>query len=560
MSRSRALGVAALLAIAALGAAPASGPLWLARLPLFGPTLGYGPRPIPALVFVSRDPVPGNRRVVPGLGPIGRTVVTHGRLMLREANGKIHELLPKHALLDVADPAVSFDGRQVAFAGMREGDSGWRIYQIGVDGTGLRALTHTEPGERPTRFARYDDFDPCWIGERRICFASTRYPLIAQYANVPVSNLYVLDLPRHGNVVDVPRRITSERNGAEEPTLDPLRGEIVFARWWFNRFQAGATGLAVTAAEALPRDSVNLWEAVAMTADGFRLVCGDLGSRRATMAYQPAFLADKTPVGVYALNLGLWPSSGPLGLQRFPDRIGFAQRLAGAAIPDSARHSYGDAVGLAAPSACSPAGLPDGRVVFSYSPGARGDFGIYVVDRDANFAPWVLVDLPGTLELDPAPVVTRPAPWLRGVPGDSLGLLPAVIGESPRGTFTYRSLGVFRDTRQVPGAPSRVRGARLRFYAAPLASAGGDADSAILIRETPLAADGSIEARGLPADVPLFEQLVDDHGRVLISAHGPAHVAGFNAGSPNSESRCLGCHFGHSAIPLPVPIPGTKAR
>jgi hypothetical protein len=64
----------------------------------------------------------------------------------------------------------------------------------------------------------------------------------------------------------------------------------------------------------------------------------------------------------------------------------------------------------------------------------------------------------------------------------------------------------------------------------------------------------------LPADVPLFEQLVDDHGRVLISAHGPAHVAGFNAGSPNSESRCLGCHFGHSAIPLPVPIPGTKAR
>jgi hypothetical protein len=73
------LGVAALLAIAALGAAPASGPLWLARLPLFGPTLGYGPRPIPALVFVSRDPVPGIGESSPGSArsaePSSRTAV-----------------------------------------------------------------------------------------------------------------------------------------------------------------------------------------------------------------------------------------------------------------------------------------------------------------------------------------------------------------------------------------------------------------------------------------------------------------------------------------------------
>ena len=559
MNRCSAWGVAALVAITALGAASAGSGRSLARLPGYGPMFGYGPRPIPAVVFVSRNPVPGNPRLVPGLGPIGRTVAPGGRLMVREANGKIRELLPEGALFDVADPAVSFDGRQVAFAGLRQGDRGWRIYQIGIDGQGLRALTRTEPGlERPSRFERYDDFDPCWIGERSICFASTRYPLMAQYSQVPVSNLYVLDLPRKGSALGVPRRITSERNGAEEPTLDPQRGEIVFARWWFNRFQAGPAGLASIATEALPRDSVNLWEAVAIGVDGFRLAFGGLGSRRATMAYQPAFLADQTPVGVYALNLGLWPSSGPLGLQRFPGRVGHAERLAGAAIADSARHSYGDAVGLAAPSACSPAGLPDGRVVFAYSPGARGDFGIYVVDDEGLFAPWVLVDLPGTLELDPAPVVARPAPWLRGVPSESLSAQPAVIGGSPRGTFTYKSLGVFRETRHVPGAPPRVRGAKLRFYAAPLIGADGDADSAILIRETPLAADGSIEARGLPADVPLFEQLVDRHGQVMISAHGPAHVAGFNAGAPGSVSRCLGCHVGHSSIPLPAPIPGTR--
>jgi len=277
------------------------------------------------------------------------------------------------------------------------------------------------------------------------------------------------------------------------------------------------------------------------------------------MAYQPAFLASGMPVGVYALNLGMWPRPGPLGVQRFPGRIGRAERVAGAAIPDSARHTYGDALGLAAPSACSPAALPDGRMVFAYSPGARGDFGIYVVDAAGRFPPWALVDLPGTLELDPAPVVTRPAPWLRGVPSVSPAERPGRIGEDwPAGEFTYHSLGVFRDTRAVRGAPAKVPGGRLRFYAARLLDAEGDADSVILIRETPLAADGSIEARGLPADVPLFEQLVDGSGHVLLSAHGPAHVAGFNAGSPGSVSRCMGCHVGHSAIPLPRPLPATS--
>jgi hypothetical protein len=512
---------------------------------------------MPAIVFVSRaaarDP-----RIVPGLGPVGRTIVTGGRLMLREANGRLRQLLPRDALFDVADPAVSFDGRWVAFSGVVHPDSAWRLYLVGVDGHGLRPLTRTERlADRPLRFRRYDDFDPCWIGERRLCFASTRYPLTAQYAPVPVSNLYVLDLPKDGGPPATPRRITSERNGAEEPTIDPRRGEIVFARWWFNRYQASAAGVTARVGEALPRDSVNLWEAVAVAADGFHLAFGGLGSRRATMAYQPAFLEGGTPVGVYALNLGLWPRSGPLGIQRFPGRVGKAERMAGAAIPDSARHTYGDALGLAAPSACAPAPLPDGRMVFAYSPGARGDFGLYVVDERGRFAPWPLVDLRGTLELDPAPVVTRPVPWMRGVPSSSQGEAPAVLGGPSRGTFTYQSLGVFRDTRAVRGAPSRVKGARLRFYAAPLVDADGDADSVILVRETPLQPDGSIEARGLPADVPLFEQLVDGAGRVMLSAHGPAHVAGFNAGTPGSVSRCIGCHLGHSAIPLPAPLPGT---
>jgi hypothetical protein len=511
------------------------------------------PQGIPSIVFVSRNPVPGDPGAVPGLGPAQRTVATGGRLMIREASGTVREILPKGTLYDVSDPAVSFDARAIAFAGTPAPDSAWRLYLVDLDGRNLRAITRSDEN----RAGRYDDFDPCWIGGHRLCFASTRLGLIAEYADVPVSNLYVVDVPRAGATPSRPRRITCERNGAEEPTLDPIRHEIVFARWWFNRYHASVDGITTAAERALPRDSVNLWEAVALDETGPHLAFGDLGSRRALMGYQPAFLADGTPVGVYALNLGMWPRPGALGIQHFPNRVGGSERVAGAAIADSA-HGYGE-LGLAAPAACSPAGLPNGRVVFAYSPGGRGDFGLYYSDADGQFAPQLLLDLPGTLELDPAPVVTRPEPNLHGVPAEDLAPRPATLADcASRPTFTYHSLGVFRGAAPAKAAPPRVAGARIRFYAAPLVSSEADRDTAVLIRETPIRSDGSIEERGLPADVPLFEQLVDAHGRVLFSAHGPAHVAGFNAGTPGGESRCLGCHLGHSAIRIPQPPIGTR--
>src|SRR5438874_7244793 len=63
--------------------------------------------PVPAIVFVSRNPVAGDRGIIPGLGPTGRTVITGGRLLVRESDGRIRELLPRAAMYDVSDPSVS---------------------------------------------------------------------------------------------------------------------------------------------------------------------------------------------------------------------------------------------------------------------------------------------------------------------------------------------------------------------------------------------------------------------------------------------------------------------
>jgi len=227
-------------------------------------------------------------------------------------------------------------------------------------------------------------------------------------------------------------------------------------------------------------------------------------------------------LAVFARNTGLSPGGTRLGIQSLRADGGPAVRLAGSARDDDAS-TYDSPRGLAAPAACAPAVLPDGRIVFSQDASGRGDFDLWVMDADgAHKMP--LVALAGSLELDAA--VVREWKALPPAP-----LPPRAAGA---GLFTYRNRDVF-----APGGAARVNGARIRFF-----SAGGD--SALLLREVPVSRAGQVNERGLPAETPMFEQLVDAHGRVLATPRGPAHVAGFNVAAPGAVVECVGCHVGHS--------------
>ncbi len=555
-----------------------------------------GARDLPPIIFVSRGPVPGVPGAIPGLGPHHRAVVTGGRLMVRERDGRVRELLPRGMCFDVSDPAVSPAGSRIAFAGVAGSDSTWRIWVVGIDGGDLRQITFTygdadDPpriqgaGTQAVLFPRFDDLDPCWIDDSTLVFASTRYPQRAQYADVRVTNLFKICLSRAPGRSCPPRRITAERNGAEEPAMDWTTGRLLFSRWWFNRHRAAdtASGLTADPAAAIARDTVNLWQTMEMSPSvpRPRLAAGDLLTRRGTMGYQPSVLADGSIVAVYAANLGLSPRPGGTGIHVLPRPFAPARRLAGAIVSGHAGDAYGGTQGLAPPSACSPAGLPDGRVLFSYSPGARGDFGIYVMNADGSRIRRVL-DLPGTLELDGAPIVRRPTPpreaplaaeeyedpeeFVRqaaagpvllpgpNVPATSPPADPA--GNSGQGaTFRFHDLDVFADG--PPGSPARgaaprTPGARIRFFAMLARPEREGGDTAILVREAPVGPNGEVNERGLPADLSMFEQLVGPDGRTLMTAHGPAHVAGSNAGAAGYASRCVGCHLGHSTLPIKI--------
>lgn len=498
-------------------------------------------RPVPRLLFVSREMVPGTL-LVPGVGPAGRTVAAGGALIVREVDGTSHPLFASSPFFDVADPAVSYDGRTIAFAAVTHRDSSWRLWLCNSEGRQLRPLTHADPESRSTSgMQRSDDFDPCWLPDGRVVFASTRDGWQSQQG-ARGSNLWLVNSDGSGML-----RITSERDGGEEPGVDPTNGRLIYARWFFNRYLASATGLTEDRAQALPADTVDLWHAVTADLDGdhLRLAGGDARSRRGQMAYQPVMLADTTLIGVIPERANLTRATR-LGLQRFPRAFAAAQPMFG----------FGAPTGW---SACAPCALPDGRLVFSLDQNGTGNFGLYRCEADGSRLT-ALVDEPGRMELDAtvlAPRLLPPRALYGGnapFPEDSTPRLTReqLLADSRMARFDC--LNVFANApvdAAFPDAPLPMRDVRIRFFAALSRPERAGGDTLVWVGDAPVSPQGAVHVDAVPADVPTFEQLVDSKGRVLRSATGPAHVAGFNFTRPGGGTKCVGCHTGHSGIRVP---------
>jgi hypothetical protein len=109
--------------------------------------------------------------------------------ILSMKTGKVTELLPsmKDGIFGRYD--LSFDGKSVAFDWKEKIGKGFRIFDVGIDGAGLRKLTF-EPPDEAARIKKYnhhdpsgtarvyehhtDDMHPCYLPDSRIVFSSTR--------------------------------------------------------------------------------------------------------------------------------------------------------------------------------------------------------------------------------------------------------------------------------------------------------------------------------------------------------------------------------------------------
>jgi hypothetical protein len=542
-------------------------------------------------------------------------VASPGRLLVRQSDGQIRVLVdgaqPAGNLFRLADvnaPDVSWDGQRIVFAGLPEGNhsrepvsgpGAWRLFVINLDGSGLRQLTRSDRaidlsqfGSLADRFSSYDDTDPAWLPDGRVVFSSTRWPAFAQYGGARSTNLFVVNADGSGM-----HRITGERNGADRPLVDPLTGRIVYSRWWRNyrfasndlstvmhpsggfRRHLGLVASTDTELGGIPGGPNNLqrnsWHLISITPDGSDMAqfAGESGlffeAEDDNHAYGGSFAADGTLFANFFPMKNGTEASGFGGVRHFARGvasptpvIGITTNLNQQYVSQSPR-SFGVYVGS---YAAEPEVLPDGRLIVSGAPDVFQDYGLYVANADGSGAT-LLYDEPGRTELRARVAAPRPLPPILpdAVTHVASALPPRAQGPYDiDGTFLFDSLNVFFNAPvDVPiiNAPGVGSASLMAFFLDHQRLNPGSferLDWPILLGTAPVAADGSVAPTPLPANLPLFEQLRSAQMRVPFTGRGSrgatpgaAHVAGMNYGRTGTRARCVGCHAGHTMIPVP---------
>ncbi len=573
-----------------------------------------------AIVFVSRK-INDNGSIYwdaakdqPGVGAHSRfRPAAPGRLIIRETNGAIRVLVDGAKanaaslnLIDVNAPDVSYDGKRIVFAGLPNGqyDTGpvsnpgaWRLYIINVDGSGLRQVTKSDLATNldavnlPGSLGDYDDTDPAWLPDGRIVFSSTRYPSYGHYSGVRTSNLFVVDENGAGM-----KRITSERNGADRPMVDPKTGRIVFARWWRNhRFAINdMSTLADTSGGYTQKDGLttrrdvqitgeseyadmlwrNAWHIATINPDGtdVKMWSGVFRDEAANHTYGGTF----TPNGDFVSNFfpmyNMTEASGFGGLRYYSRQGGRYKPLMGVTSVSIADYAY-----CPNPGDCSygiyksayfsePEALPNGKLIVSYAKDHLQDYGLFVVGMDGKqLVP--IYDVPGMSEVRARLVRPRALPPVIAdrITQTPKPLPPPAAGPYDQdGTFVFNALNVYGNgpvDMDIVNAPAVGSAARIRFFIDQQRQSTGsfpNLDWPILLADMPVNPSGAVVNPQLPANVPLFEQIRSPQNTVPLTtgpdgdADGAAHVAGMNYGRPGEVARCIGCHTGHSMIPLPA--------
>jgi len=535
------------------------------------------------IVFVSRNLVQGGSQfypqqgLLPGMGPFARFKIVGGRLLVRESNGTIRVLVDSTIsyggihIYDVSDPDVYWNASKIVFAGVESRDSSWRIYEIRADGTGFRKITFSNRaislsqfGTIANKFTGYDDIDPCYLPDGRICFASTRYPSLSEIDGARTTNLYVIDTTSQNL-----HRITTERNSAEEPAIMPATGRIIFSRWWLNIDRPSnltANRLTRDSNLALTNDMANIWEASIINPDGegVHLLAGTGNYRPGLHNYKPAMLSDGRVLGIFVPYTSMTKTSGSTGIRWYNEGNSYANHIAGVNMNTMQLYipnppSYGTMV---PPYAVDPVELPDGRILFSYAAQVENmDFALYTINvNGSGLVPYY--DIPGKLELNAQVLLpkTRP-PVLTDLFTSVSDELPPTISPSTwfkNGGFRFDCLNLFSNgpiDDPMQDAPPITKYARIQFFLNFQRQDSTGKDTSLFLTQVPVFYSGAISLDFAPAEVSMFEQVLDSAGKVLKGANGQiAHVSGLNYSRQGVGTKCVGCHAGHTRVIVPPTI------
>ena len=125
------------------------------------------------------------------------------------------------------DPSLSWCATKIVFSFKGTPDGNSVIYEIGVDGTGLRQITNLDNFGNPYLGVGggHHDVKPSYLADGRIVFTSTRYSGLVPCANNGVAILHVVDAD--GSNI----RTISVNNVTEFDPVQLADGRILYGRW-----------------------------------------------------------------------------------------------------------------------------------------------------------------------------------------------------------------------------------------------------------------------------------------------------------------------------------------
>jgi len=442
---------------------------------------------------------------------------------------------------DARDPAISHDARRIAFAMRRSAADSHNIYEMAIDGTGLRRITSDAHADIANRH-------PVYGPDGRIYFVSTRTGQAAEGVDLLDSELWAGD-PATG----VLQRLSHTPSPLARPFwigTGKFYGTLGFLEL---RAIGGAFHTAVMRVPILDRNSDYHADREIHPHHG-QTLSGEI-------AWGMRTLAD----GRYATILLDRNASMPAGTLAVIERQ-FGPELPGGAEDEAAVFGFRHAVTRLDASRLwwDPVPLNDGSLLAAVADAAAPDrpriVRVWLDEDPTTETPFLqremrLTDLPGgdpDGEWEPEPILARPLEddptheraW---DPARSTGFLDVRHGETleaifaaglvPRGRKTIRS--DLHGVRAV--VPLPVPAGRMGEFTA---TAYGPA--VILVGEVPIP-DGSLYAE-IPANAPFRVQFIDADGmavggqanRWFFVAPGETFPAGVSPERYTTD--CAGCH------------------
>ena len=437
------------------------------------------------------------------------------------------------------DPDLSYDAKKVLFCFKGEPQGSSSIYEIGIDGKGLRRITNPRvdylPCEKDGKIKSVyhgrhgslgaaQDLTPAYLPNGKIVFTTMRHNGLVPCNNTGVAILHVMD-PDGSNTY--PISVNSETEF--DPSL-MLDGRILYGRWEY----VDKTALTVQSLWTVYPDGTM---ETALYANNMVFPEAVLDSRQ--VFSDPTYIVstfskhNSTPRGTIALIDTRMGKNDPKAVFNFSD-------------PKNPTRDTGEA--------CEPYPITKDLILFSDRNGGKN--AIFLVKRNADdsLTRELLLSDPNIDCHSPILLKVRPLPRMRPAQVDrskdyGFFLVQNVyegMPEVPKGSI--KALRVIEETSRVSRTPGGGPFNQTFTISAALAWTAKNYLGAV-----PVEKDGSAYFE-VPAGKIIFLQALDAEGRCVRS------MRTFIQAAPGSTRGCVGCHEDKKATFPPLKSPPLAQR